>query len=281
MITAGRLPSSFTRPRRIDDDNDIFDERGIIRDGKRMRVPITMMDSRLPIERMRSNQPLVISSAGYIPEEIRARMYDGIPGVTVSSDARRSRKQVARDPMGREAGTYEEEDTYRDHKPGYRVGDAARITADAGQALKDAAYSEMVADLQDAWKPDHLRAADARRTTADAVRPLGISNSDWARELNRREISDAWKTPAPALDAAPSGKWPLSAGVGSACDLNGERGVLVEDGSGVLVCQVNRHVGPTRSDAAPPRFMDAATAQKIKDAAYNEMVSDLTNAWRT
>jgi hypothetical protein len=282
MITQDAFPPRRREFITVDEgDPRAYGIDGLLRDGYKIRVPIEMMDSRLPIERMRSSEPLIINTG--LPRSV----YDGIPGITASSDARRSRKRVARDPMGREVGTYEEEDAALSaHRPGYRVGDAARGTADAGQALKDAAYEEMCRDLSTAWMSPEQRGqngpsvSDARHATTAPARPLGVSNSDCARELNRREISDAWKSPAPALNAAPSGKWPMSAGAGSACDLNGERGVLVEDGSGFLVCQVNRHVGPTRSDAAPPRFMDAATAQKIKDAAWLESVERVSNAWK-
>jgi hypothetical protein len=37
---------------------------------------------------------------------------------------------------------------------------------------------------------------------------------------------------------------------------------------------------PSSVDAVPPRTMSAADAQKIKDEAWNEMVSDLTSAWK-
>src|SRR5271157_5287793 len=35
----------ITRRRTIDDDDDDFDERGLLKDGRRLRVPLTMMDS--------------------------------------------------------------------------------------------------------------------------------------------------------------------------------------------------------------------------------------------
>jgi hypothetical protein len=37
---------------------------------------------------------------------------------------------------------------------------------------------------------------------------------------------------------------------------------------------------PRPSDDAVPRFMDAATAHRIKDEAYNQMCDDLVSAWR-
>jgi hypothetical protein len=82
------------------------------------------------------------------------------------------------------------------------VADAA-----AGQALKDAAYSEMCQDLQNAWKPDHQRVADTRHATADAARPQGVSDAEWQRELGIREMSDAWRQDAAAVSTPPAGAY--------------------------------------------------------------------------
>jgi hypothetical protein len=103
-------------------------------------------------QQRRSNVPMIISTAGYIPEEIRAHIYDGIPGVTASrtSDSpRRRRKTLARDPMGREIGSYEEEDAvvheaYADHRPGFRT----TVTA-ADHARVAESYNQMVAGPSD------------------------------------------------------------------------------------------------------------------------------------
>jgi hypothetical protein len=128
----------------------------------------------------------------------------------------------------------------------------------------------MVADLQDAWKPDHLRAAVARRTTADAMRPLGVSNAEWAREQGIREMSDAWRTQdAPAVQNLPVGRYPLSAGEGNPCSKDGSPGRLVRQGD-YLVCET-RQPGPTRS---------GTSAGDAKDVAWREMVDQVTNAWR-
>jgi hypothetical protein len=76
--------------------------------------------------------------------------------------------------------------------------------------------------------------------------------------------ADAWKHPASFTDAK-SGIYPLSAGEGSACDLNGERGTLVREGDH-LVCRVTQ----------APRGGDRAA---VEDAyrAYDEQAQ---NAWR-
>jgi hypothetical protein len=146
-------------------------------------------------QQRRSSVPMIISTAGYIPEEIRAHMYDGIPGVTASrtSDSpRRRRKTLARDPMGREIGSYEEEDAVvheacADHRPGFRT----TVTA-ADHARVAESYNQMVQDLQTQWMSPEQKAAhvaDAQRVTADARPPAGVS----AAEFERARMCSAWK----------------------------------------------------------------------------------------
>jgi hypothetical protein len=235
-------------------DPAAYDERGILKDGYRIRVPISMMDNAPP----QRSAPLSITTGLRLDREF---FPDGSPRTPRAPRTQRSQPVV-------------DADQYRDHKPGFR--DAARITADAGQTAKDAAYNEMVADLQDAWKPDHLRAAVARRTTADAIRPLGVSDAEWARAEGIREMSDAWKTPPPVLDAAavavlPAGRYPLSAGEGNPCTIDGAVGTLQRDGN-YLVCRAKPPIGPTRS---------GTSAGDAKDVAWREMVDHVTNAWKT
>src|SRR5262245_49733895 len=68
--------------RNRDDEDDAFDENGVVKDGRSLRVPLTMMDSmqRAVAERGRH------------------------------ADDKRRRKVVQRDPQGREQGTFEEEE---------------------------------------------------------------------------------------------------------------------------------------------------------------------------
>jgi hypothetical protein len=287
MITAGRLPSSSTRPRRIDDD-DIFDERGIIRDGKRLRVSVTAMDAAPP----QRSAPLSITTGLRLDKEfypdgqLKSDWVDGS-----RKPSRKGRRPVDPDE---DDGEFEGEDGMRHdalaaHRPGYRVSDAARGVVDAGQALKNAAYEEMVRDNERAWMPDHLRTADTRHTTADAMRPLGVTDSEWQRELGIREMSDAWKTPPPVLDAAavqnlPAGRYPLSAGEGNPCSIDGAVGTLQREG-GYLVCRAKPTIGPTRSGTsagdAVPRTMSVEDGQRFKDESCRAMVSEQSEAWRT
>jgi hypothetical protein len=134
--------------------------------------------------------------------------------------------------------------------------------------------------------------ADARTVILDAYDPhrpgfrylADRSASEQARAEMIVEMQDAWKpkdgTGSERLP--PYGAIPKSLGTvkaGDACAIDGRRGRLLEDTGQRF--GVNRRGGRSRNrqDAAP-RMMDAATAQRIKDEAYNEMCADLVNAWR-
>jgi hypothetical protein len=152
---------------------DNIDPRtGLVRDHGRIRVPMPTMDAAPP---RRSNVPLVLSSKGYIPEEIRRHMYDGIPGITRTSDAPRRRKAQERDRFGRESGSFEEEDAvthdaYSANRPGYRgVADAAGATVNDAARL---AYDAYVADLTSAWKSQEVRDAERALSTWPMPVPL-------------------------------------------------------------------------------------------------------------
>jgi hypothetical protein len=110
------------------------------------------------------------------------------------------------------------------------------------------------------------------RYTTDAT-----VNDDAAVEAYRRYVADqrnAWsKRDAPP----PPGACPRSAGKGNPCTINGAPGVLVESDDGQsLVCKP-----VSRADAAPagPVF-DVVEGQRIKDAAWRQMVDEQREAWR-
>jgi hypothetical protein len=67
------------------------------------------------------------------------------------------------------------------------------------------------------------------------------------------------------------------AGEGSSCTIDGAKGVLRREGN-YLVCKPS---GSSADAARVPRTMDAREAQRIKDAAYEEMCQRTFNAWRT
>jgi hypothetical protein len=205
---------------------------GILKDGYRIRVPIEMMDSTLPLQRV-GTTPMNIRTN--LTGEHRLDRYFFPDGS--AKPARKIRLRAFDEVAESEWVTH---DAHAAHKPGYRgaVADAA-----AGQALKDAAYQEMVDDLSRQWMLDYQRAADAQRTTVDAARPQGISDGEWERERGIREMCDAWKgdsdgaeTPIKTKEGAqaPQGIWPVggtpvgltAAKAGDVCGTDGARGRL-------------------------------------------------------
>jgi hypothetical protein len=226
MITDGRFtPTPKRREYVAADVNDAnaYDERGILRDGFKIRIPIEMMDSKLPIERMNSALPRRAAAGPLVIETGLGLDKHYYPDGT---------EKPPRTPRIRIADA----DPYSGNKPGFRDAAAARATVDAGQAAKDSAYSQMCQDLTTAWMPDHLRAADARRVTADA-RPHGVSDAEWARAEGIRQMCDAWRTQdAPGVQNLPAGRYPLSAGEGNPCSIDGVAGTLQREGE-YLVCR--------------------------------------------
>jgi len=201
--------------------------------------------------------------------------------------ARRRRRVQTRDPQGREAGTFEEEDrAFADHRPGFR-----QVTA-ADRAKVDDAYLEMCRDLCDAWKTPDQRAVDHARSTADAC-PAGVDPRAWAYNQMVRDLTDAWR-PDPAKEGAAAPKilpvdaMPKHIGTvkaGDACMVDGADGVYVDGGDGNLYC-LPRPMPTTRTaptspiDAMPARYMSASDAQPIRDRAYQEYVDHVCNAWK-
>jgi hypothetical protein len=93
-----------------------------------------------------------------------------------------------------------------------------------------------------------------------------------ARAEGIQEMCDAWKR-KPDVDASPpAGAYPLSAGEGSRCTVNGADGRLVRRGDW-LVCK------PVKQDAVS-RTMTMDEAQRIKDKAWLESVQELEQAWK-
>ena len=202
-----RYQAFDARSRRPVDDDVAFDERGVIRDGYGMTVPLFLQDA--------------------LQKAVRA-------------DARR-RKVVERDPMGRVRSTFEEEEEEDDattidaelamHKPGYRS------SAAVNDAAAHAAYDEYVRGLTDSWR--------------------------------KRD-----EQPAGALPYDPVHE-------GQACTINGAPGTLQRRGDWRVCVPDNNRIDFAAASTTVPRMMDEASAQPIRDAAYLEMCSELTNAWRT
>jgi hypothetical protein len=139
-------------------DVTALDENGLLRDGHSLRVPREMMDSKPPPPRAPEVMTIRTSLPWRGPGSLREHFYeDGSP--------KPRRRTVERDPMGREAATFEEEDdvadaavraafadqaTFGAYRPGFR---SAGGTMDA----RDRAYHAMVSDLQTQWMSDAQR----------------------------------------------------------------------------------------------------------------------------
>jgi len=101
---------------------------------------------------------------------------------------------MARDPMGRESVSYEEEDAvvhdaYADHRPGFRT----TVTA-ADHARVAESYNQMVQDLQTQWMSPEQRAAHvADAQTAGARPPAGVSAAEFERDRMIEDMCAAWK----------------------------------------------------------------------------------------
>jgi hypothetical protein len=255
------------------DDPAAFDN-GVLRDGHKVRVPMNMMDSA-PL-RQSSTAPLVISRQSVVDEKIR-RQYDEIISAR-ATDA--SRKRRVRD-QSRETVSVSLEDAHSGHRPGFRNDDAAR-------SASEQAYSEMCRDLQDEWKSPERRLADARSLTVDAP-PAGVSAAEFERARMIQDVCSAWQD-APAPKLAPFGAYPVGFNpkAGDQCSQDGAKGVLVER-NGYLYCQVEpmpsaRSGTSSGSDALlrnTRNNMSAADGERLKSEAWNQMVSDLENSWRT
>ncbi len=124
------------------------------------------------------------------------------------------------------------------HRPGFR-----RNTDVAALARVQQAYTDAEAADREAWRNPSVR--------------LDYDEYGGSEERNTG-------TGAPAKGSgAPAGAYPLSAGEGSACSVNGQAGTLVRQGNW-LVCQ--------------PRSQDAAI--DAKQAAYADYDERMSNAWR-
>ena len=102
-------------------------------------------------------------------------------------------------------------------------------------------------------------------------------NDDAAVEAYRQYVADqanAWKK---RNAQPPPGAYPLSAGVGTACTINGAPGVLVESDDGQwLVCKP-----VARQDSAPTGpVYDRAAGERLKQRVWQQMVDEQREAWR-
>jgi hypothetical protein len=84
----------------------------------------------------------------------------------------------------------------------------------------------------------------------------------------KRKLMEAWRTPV--ADATPVARGQKE---GDVCTINGAPGHLRKVGN-KFECV------PDKREDAVPRSMTADAAQRIRDAAYEESVRELTEAWR-
>jgi hypothetical protein len=233
------------RRRAVDDDEGDFDPHtGLLRDGRRIRVPMTAMDGRGT-----PSDPLVINTGLDLGKQFHA---DGSPRFRRDAEPRRSRK------------TQQADATLTDnHRPHF---------ADTDRSASEQARQQRIIEDSNAWRGP--QAALPAAVTADAARPAGISDSDWAREQGIREMSDAWKPRDAAVPKVlPVGAWPDTIQTeGASCSVDGALGTWTRGSDGHLYCKP-KPMPTTRSDAV-------GTKQAVDDA-WNALQEETRNAWRS
>src|SRR5262249_2134175 len=121
--------------------------------------------------------------------------------------------------------------------------------------------------LTDAYglhKPGYRYATDAAAFDA--------KQEAYAESVQR--MCDGWKQ----TDAQPpAGAYPLSAGGGNPGTIDGRPGTFERRGDWLV--SVANGASNNNSDAVP-RTMDAATAQRIRDQAWEEMCQRQRDAWK-
>jgi hypothetical protein len=153
------------------------------------------------------------------------------PNLTPTQHAKAAQQVQDQDAVARRFGLA---DGLQLHRPGFR-----RNTWDAaGQERTRQAYSDYDSTDAQAYKQTREFGGDEPRLTGSGAPGKGSN--------------------------APAGSYPLSAGEGSSCTIDGAAGTLVRQGNW-LVCR-------------PAGRQDAAT---IKQAAYDEYDRIASNAWRS
>jgi len=201
----------MTKTKIRDDDDDVFDKNGLLKDGKHATVPMFMRDGK-------PNPDLTPS------QRVAA-------AVAATKDAMRSF----------------DSSMHRIHRPGFRY------SADTAAGTVDSA------------------AADAAITARDAA------YSDY-----QRRQSDAWKTGRTRdAEVPPDGSYPASDyDEGDSCTVGGQAGTLqlIDGYEDYLECVANDSGDDGTGDSRTTH--DTRTPQQIRDAAYQEYDSDITNSWR-
>jgi hypothetical protein len=137
---------------------------------------------------------------------------------------------------------------------------------------------------RDGWAPIDRRRPlsdaemqDARQEIADAYADYDYADSQrWRRPPNGPPLRDACEFGAGSR--MPEGAYPLSAGEGSRCTINGQDGRLAREGDW-LVCR------PTSSNDAQPRvgdqrFVVTDAALRTREQAYRDADEADRDAWK-
>jgi hypothetical protein len=186
-------PRYFSRDGREVAESEAVDERGVVRDGFRLRVPVEMRDAS-------PSSPTAIMM--YSGMGTHSTFYDDI------EDRRRSRT-VVRDPKGRllqTRETEEEEDSAMDFTDAEAVRRAfidseARWAGGDGADERQKAYAQMCREMQDAWRnpqPGHPpqqqpATPPSPRPVLDAQEARRLKDEAWDEMVKTQQ--DAWKKP--------------------------------------------------------------------------------------
>jgi hypothetical protein len=298
MITQ---PFRHSNSRYIDADvNDpaAYEERDgkkILKDGYRVRIPVELMDSTLPLQRMgvvpaqrqaAVETPMAIGTS-YRNSPLRHIYHrDG----TLKSRDRTAVAATA--PQKLADAVMSDVMSNASHKPGFRYAATDGTTTDANDAVS--AYNTYVQEMNDAWKSPERRTLDARdavRAAAEPSKPADYVErfpGEWQRQIASDELVAVSNKPSPgsrwgedeaAVETPPDGAY-CKAGVGAkegdVVTWNGAPARLVKRGDW-LFPEVHQQ-GPTRSGTSSG---DAAVGDRsLQDAAYREMVERISNEWR-
>jgi hypothetical protein len=207
-----KLPA---RMRHLED----FDENGILRDGRSIRVPLMMRDSSTAAAALSCEDARLATEAFVATQRALA---DGLVFDALAA-----------------------------HKPGFRYSD---------RSIQDAAYAESVERISNEWRTKDTYYAEVPQSVREGAQaPKGIL----------------------PLGSVP--KHGTSAKLGEACYQEGATGTWENDGKGNLYCKLKPMARPTVPPTNPSSAdsISAADGQRLKDAAYEEYVRDITNAWRS
>ena len=185
---------------------------------------------------------------------------------------KRRRKTLHRDPLGREAGTEEEEEGPRRRKKvlyrdplGREAGTSESEEGEPRRRRKQDASTGFTDSRGVYFEPDP-RLADAQQLVEhiegreEALRQIYRDGRAAAEQARQDMIRDM----ASGREVGPPGAYPYSPEAeGTRCTINGEDGTLVREGD-YLVCKPKRQAA--QSHDADPRA--AAYAEMLRDTDY-------------